>query len=266
MVHSSTTPTPPEPRHGRASASPRLRAAALAFALLGTAQLAQAASLYEGFDSLSTAIAAGWSLKNNSVAPKDGWFPGETGGPFAAAAGAPSSYLYATWRSIDPKMLVGGTISNWLISPTLTFNNGDVLSFATRTETGNQFAERLEVRFSPVGGNDVGNTPDSVGTFTTLQGTLNPGLDATVYPQSWTTYATTISGLTGPTLGAIAFRYFVTDGGLGGNNSNMIAIDEVRITEVSTPAVPEPATWLLLAAGGATLWAARQRRSRGTAA
>ena len=223
-------------------------AIALAAALAcGTS--AHAASLSEGFESV---LPAGWTVVNNS-APigTTSWFQGEVAHHFAAQAGTAASYAAADYfNGADHS-----DISTWLITPTLSFNNGDVLSFFTRSTQ--LYPDRLEVRFSGVGGTDVGTTATSVGTFTTLLLAVNPGLTPMGYPDSWTHYSATISGLGGATSGAIAFRYFVTDGGSQGLNSEYIGIDTVTIT-----AVPEPAVSLMLALGLGVLGLARGRAAR----
>lgn len=229
---------------------------ALASTVVSLAALggAQAASLTETFETTTVALPlpAGWTGVNNSspVGPLS-WVKGAAT-PFIAQAGTNTSYISASFDSVDNS----GTISNWLILPTLSFDNGDVVSFFTRTPTLSQFADRLELRFSAVGGTDVGVTSASVGTFTQLLLSVNPTLTVPGYPEVWTQFSATISGLGGPTNGAVAFRYFVTDGGGLGNNSNFIGIDTVAIT-----AVPEPAAYLLFAVGLAGLWARRQQHA-----
>lgn len=210
---------------------------------------AQAASLFEGFD---TVPVAGWTTQNNSSTPgTSGWFQGNPE-IFPAFSGAADAYIGANFNNEAS----AGTISNWLITPTLSFNNGDVVSFYTRTVDAVAFPDRLELRFSSVGGTDVGSTPDSVGTFALLL-SVNPDLTTEGYPSTWTPFSATISGLSGPTDGAVAFRYFVSDGGPFGTNSDFIGIDSVSIT-----AVPEPGTWLLMALGLGAFALRRQRTAR----
>ena len=208
-------------------------AAALAFSFS-----ASAASLVEGFDVVPI---AGWTTLNNS-APigTNGYFQGSPA-VFNASSGAPNSYVGVNFNSGS-----GGVaaISNWLITPTLSFSNGDVVSFFTRTSTGSNYPDRLQLRFSNVGGTNVGAMPTSVGTFTTLLLDINPTLNTGGFPEDWTQFSVTISGLGGPTSGAVAFRYFVTNGGPSGDNSNYIGIDSFSITPV-----PEPTTWLLMGLG-----------------
>ncbi|WP_376785899.1 choice-of-anchor J domain-containing protein [Diaphorobacter nitroreducens] len=69
-----------------------------------------------------------------------------------------------------------------------------------------------------------------LGDFTTLLLSVNPALVANVYPQVWTQYTVTISGLPAPTSGRTAFRYFVTGAGSLGSNSDYIGIDNVVYT------------------------------------
>jgi hypothetical protein len=222
-------------------------------ALIGAASLsmslgsAHAASLTEGFDVVPL---AGWTTQNNSTATgSTGWFQGNLD-VFSAFEGAADSYIGANFNNEASF----GTISNWLITPTLSFNNGDEVAFYTRTVDTVAFPDRLELRFSSVGGTDVGSTPDSVGTFSLLL-SVNPDLTLDGYPNVWTQYSATISGLSGPTDGALAFRYFITAGGPFGDNSDFIGIDSFSVT-----AVPEPGTWLLMALGlGA--FALRQQRA-----
>ena len=160
---------------------------------------------------------------------------------FASQSGAANSYIGANFNNTAG----AGEISNWLITPTLSFNNGDTLSFWSRTSTGSIYPDRLEVRFSNVGGTDVGSDDTSVGSFTTLLLSINPNLEVGGYPDEWAQQSVTISGLSGATNGAIAFRYTVNAGGPAGDNSNYIGIDSVSITA----AVPEPTTWALMALG-----------------
>jgi hypothetical protein len=93
----------------------------------------------------------------------------------------------------------------------------------------------------------VGSTATSVGDFTTLLLSVNPDQNATGYPQTWTQYTATLSGIGTPTNGRLAFRYFVTDGGANGTNSNYIGIDTVEY-ELGVPPVgcqaPEDIPWL----------------------
>lgn len=138
-----------------------------------------------------------------------------------------------------------GTISTWVMSPELLLQNGDTVSFWTRTADGSIWPDRLELRMSLAGSStNVGATANTVGDFTTLLLSVNPNLQQGVYPEVWTEYTATISGLGAPTSGRFGFRYFVTNAGPTGANSNYIGIDTFTYTPI-----PEPATAALIVLG-----------------
>src|SRR5471032_560205 len=227
--------------------------AVLSTLLLAMALSAGAASanpLTENFDG---GVPSGWTVVNNSD-PRGNvnWFQGHPAA-FSAQQGAATSYIGADWESGKDV----AAISNWLILPTSTYHNGDTLSFYTRTVENSIFPDRLEVRFSNVGGANVGATADSVGSFSSLLLSVNPGQDAHVYPEAWTKYSVTLNGLSGATSGAFAFHYTLDDGGPSGTSSNYIGIDTVSITDV-----PEPSTYLMLGAGLGLVGLARKRKAK----
>jgi hypothetical protein len=191
-------------------------------------------SFTEGFEDVTNL--PDWGVLNNSESPDMGWFGGSTN-VFNAHQGSAGSYVGCNFESTNA--LTGATISNWLITPNRNFSNGDVISFYTRTYSNpTDYPDRLEVRLSTNGANtNVGTTSTSVGDFTNLLLTVNPNLTTTGYPNVWTQYTITISGLAGPTSGRIAFRYFVTNGGPNGDNSDYIGIDTYSYTSV----IPAPA-------------------------
>ncbi len=209
----------------------------LAFFLLslGFSEKANAQSFSEGFDDITTLPAAGWGTRNNSSPiGSTNWFQGNNT-VFAANSGAATSYIGANFNNTTGN----NTISNWLITPNRTISNGDVISFFTRTVSIPQFADRLEVRLSTNGvSSDVGTTNVSVGDFTTLLLSVNPTLTTSGYPNAWTKYTITVSGLAGPTSSRFAFRYFVTSGGPSGANSDYIGIDDFVYTAAIVCAKP----------------------------
>ena len=99
----------------------------------------------------------------------------------------------------------------------------------------------------------MGATDGSVGDFTTLLLTVNPSF-AGGYPEDWTPFSASLSGLGGPATGRYAFRYFVpnTD-----TNADYIGID----TSASRPC-PSPGTLLLVATGGVALSVVAGRSDR----
>lgn len=183
------------------------------------------AGLSEGFSDVSALPGLGWALINRSQpAGNTGWFQGN---PvlFDAHEGGPDSYIAANFQNTSGS----GTISNWLLTPEVVVENGTRLRFWSRS-TGDGFADRLEVRLSTNGDSvNVGSTATEVGDFTTLMLTINEALDPFGYPDEWTQYEVTVTGLDAPTSGRFALRYFVTSGGPAGDNSDLIAIDTLSI-------------------------------------
>lgn len=186
--------------------------------------MASAQTLLENFDDITTLTAAGWTITNQSTPVGTiSWFQGSPA-VFPAYNGADSSYIGVNFNSIAGS----GEISNWLITPSVLVQDGDILSFRTRTSAGTQWNDRLEVRSSsgamalPVGTTDVGS-------FTDLLLTINEGYDLS-YPESWTRYEIVVAGV-GPTPVPVnyALRYNVVDGGPTGTDSNFIGIDALFI-------------------------------------
>jgi hypothetical protein len=194
---------------------------------------AQAQFIVENFDNITNLPNAGWAMRNNSLpVGSTGWFQGNPQ-VFPAQSGSTPSYIAANFNNTTGT----NTISNWLITPNTFLNNGNVLRFWTRTIADSPFPDRLEVRLSLNGSStDVGTGPNDVGDFTTLLLTINPTLTVGGYPEVWTQYTITLSGLPPGggdcngfgIQGRFAFRYFVTGGGPAGDNSNYIGIDTVN--------------------------------------
>jgi hypothetical protein len=192
--------------------------------------VARGGLLAEGFANI--AALPGWVQINRSEPLGTiGWFQGN-GGVFPAQDGVPNAYIAANFNNTAGV----GTISNWLLTPVLLLRNGATFRFHTRTPDGSIWPDRLQVRLSTSGAStDVGAGAAGVGAFTTLLLDINPALAQGGYPVSWTEYTVTVTGLPGPATGRFAFRYFVTNAGPSGANSNYIGIDSVRVANV--PAV-----------------------------
>jgi MYXO-CTERM domain-containing protein len=243
-----------------------LAGAAVAMALVAWGTAAHAdASFSEGFNGVT--VPSGWVTTNLSTRASTGnlWSVGP------GITDANSNIVVAPFEG-DGMAIVNytsvgsgtGTINNWLISPLITgMQNGDTFSFYTTTTPASAYPDRMEFRLSTSGSSTtVGTTTTSVGVFTTTLLSINPTLLALptvgAYPDTWTQYTVTLSGLAGPTDGRVAFRYFVTSGGPTGANSNIIAVDAFNYTSVS--AVPEAATWAMMFAGVGALGLVRRRR------
>ena len=214
------------------------------FMLSGLSFKSFAQSFSESFDDITTLAGSGWIIQNNSSPIGSlSWFQGTattatpTPGPFNSYNGAANAYIAVNFNSTGST----GTISNWLITPNRTLRNGDVFTFYTRKPTissgQTDYPDRLEVRMSTNGAStNAGANAAQTGDFSTLLLSVNPTLVANVYPQVWTQYTITISGLPAPTSGRIAFRYFVTGAGSLGTNSDYIGIDQVDYTPYVCPA------------------------------
>ncbi len=189
----------------------------------------QATLLTEGFTDITTLPAAGYSFVNASdVVGSTNWFQGNTT-VFPAQAGAATSYIGANFNNT-----AGSVINNFMITPVLNLENGDEIIFWTRTPTGSTFPDRLQVRIDPTGANTDPSGPASVGSYTQLLLEINPTLATGVYPDVWTQFTATVTGLAAPINTRVAFRYWVTNGGPTGANSDYIGIDSLTIEEGAT--------------------------------
>lgn len=228
------------------------------------------ASFTEDFEDITLLPGLGWANQNNSnPLGLTGWFQGNDT-VFPAQAGTTTSYLGANFNNTAGT----GTISNWEMTPAVTLSAGDTISFWTRTVDGNIYPDRLQLRMSLNGSStNVGTSETSVGDFTTLLLDINPTLVTGGYPEVWTQYTVVLTSaqVPSPTLGRIAFRYFVTGGGPSGANSNYIGIDTFAYTAVTPTAVglstlnaqsgsamlPLAGLTLLLAVGGLLVYRRR---------
>lgn len=188
--------------------------------------------LTENFDTYTNLATAGWTSTNQSAPLGASTWAQGGGTAFTPGGynGGATSFALCNYNSTTGGT---GTISNWLITPVLNLQNGDVVTFYTRkggTGAGTVYADRLELRMSSaaIHANPSTGAAD-VGSFTTLALSVNPDLTTTDYPFTWTQYSYTVSGLTGVTACKLAFRYFVTNGGPTGSNSDIIGIDALSV-------------------------------------
>jgi hypothetical protein len=211
--------------------TPSVMGAPAPASILPTTANQLSSSWSESFDDITLLPGMGWAMINNSQPLGiSGWFQGNPA-VFSAHSGATNSYIGANFNNTTGN----NTISNWLLTPETPLNNGDEFTFWTRRTTS-VYEDRLQVRLSTNGGStDVGATATSVGDFTDLLLDINPTYAPGGYPQVWTEYTITISGLGGPTNGRLAFRYFVESGGPDGANSDYIGIDTVSYTSSVVP-------------------------------
>ncbi len=200
----------------------------LLFTALLSAGIINAQNIFsEGFDNFGGLTTLGW-LETNQSTPLgvSTWAQGGgTAFPGGGQAGGVTSFTLCNFNSTTG----AGDISNWLITPTINLQNGDIVSFYTRKGAG--FLDNLELRLSDLGAFTTipsGGSTD-LGSFTTLALTVNPTLTVAGYPTEWTQFSYTVAGLTGVVGCKIGFRYFVIDGGPSGSGSNIIAVDTFSV-------------------------------------
>jgi hypothetical protein len=207
-------------------------------------------SFVEEFDTVSSALARGWQLMNASVPLGGGvWQQGGGIPPWFApysSSGTYAGFIGADYTSTSADQ---GIISNWLISPAVTLQNGDKIVFYTKgwvipasATDSTDYANRLQVCINTTSTEvSIGKGLDA-GNFNNVLLDINPNYfeyhtDPTLnspqaYPGNWTRFEATVFGLNGPTKGRFAFRYFVENGGYNGLATG-VAIDKVQYQSVS---------------------------------
>jgi hypothetical protein len=193
----------------------------------------------------NTAFGSDWTVTNqSSPAGASTWTNSTYAVPLTAAifgsgntttvpvgqSGGNNSFALVNFNSTTG----AGIISNWLITPVVNVKDGDVVSFFTRkgTDGTQDYPDRLELRYSVVAStvNPTGGSA-GLGSFTNVGVTVNPALaTGFVYPKVWTKYQFAITSIGTTEIPVkFAFRYFVTDGGPSGNNSDLIGIDTFSV-------------------------------------
>lgn len=196
-------------------------------ALAMSCATAGAAAIDEPFTNFASGTS--WTTVNNSVPiGAKSWF----GGSGSGQDGADGGYAAANWEDVNNL----GTISSWLISPLQTsIKSGEAWSFFTRKITTDDFADRIEFRVSTNGQCLPGTGATSTGSFSTLLSTVNPTLITGVYPTTWTKFQGVLANIPPGASGCFAFRYFVTNGGQNGTNSQYVGVDTVKVAPDTTP-------------------------------
>ena len=205
----------------------------------------QTASWTENFTDVGSLGSKGWVITNLTDKPgPEAWRRGRyettnkytfgldyvVGFPAYAAERSPHDFV-----SVD--MYAGSQVANmsvWLITPVTKMKNGDQLEFYSRahvddgTFSAKDGTDRMQVRVNTANSSsNVGNDWTTVGGFTTLLLDINSSMALFGYPEVWTKYTITLSGITGTVNGRFAFRYYIPQGGPDGNNASLVGVDEV---------------------------------------
>lgn len=191
------------------------------FAALLVAFSMNAQLLDEGFDDITTLT--DYTILNVSDAPNTDIFQGNPE-VFNAFDGADDAYVGMNFNTTTDF-----EIDLYIISPELALENGDIITFYTRTAADSQFPDRLEVRIDP-DGSGTAPTETELGAYTELLLEINPNLEVGGYPEAWEQQEIVLSGL--PSEGVttrFALRYWVVDGGPEGSNSSFVGIDRLVV-------------------------------------
>ena len=209
-----------------------LRRAAAAVVLFAAATTAHAQFVInEGFNNVATLAGSGWIITNAStpLGSTPGWFQGDQT-IFTSQVGAPQAYLAANYNNAA----AGGTLANWLISPTFSTQDAGFVSFYVRADVVPDFSDKLKWGFSK-GGSSFADF--ALGTDHVI------GADWT---QVQVSFAAQGAGSTG--------RFAIVYTGPA-NLANYVGVDTFAV------AVPEPETWALMLAGLAGLGVLKRRRA-----
>lgn len=198
-------------------------------------------SFVEQFDTMQNAFNNGWRWLNRSTPIGTSTWMQAPGTPEMSAyssRGTNNGAAYADYLSTSGTN--NGTISNWLVSPSVVMQNGDKIIFYTKTQVDGgatvptDYGARMQVRINDLDDAlDVG-TGEDPGKFKTVLLDINGNEDEytpgspipTAYPGDWTRFEAKIYGLNGPTRGRFAFRYYLHGAGSNGAG-NGIGIDSV---------------------------------------
>ena len=199
-------------------------------------------SFVEQFDTMQNAYNRGWRWANRSIPiGTTAWMqaPGPASDMAAySSRGTNQGAAYANYLSTSGTN--NGTISNWLISPSLIMKNGDKIIFYTKTQMDTNWnpptdwGARMQVCMNKTDDEILVGDGDNAGKFSTVLLEINANEDEnisgaappTAYPSGWTRFEATIFGLNTPLKSRFAFRYYLHNAGSNGAG-NGIGIDSV---------------------------------------
>jgi len=231
---------------------------------------AKSASFVEEFDNVGDLTGKGWAFVNNSnPVGQSGWRQGRyesaaqqqykfiapvpyLGFPAYSAHTSPNDFVSADATVVNDALTGTGDISAWLIGPAVPIKNGDVLVFYTRAVDDANYGwystDRMQVRANYTDGSaDVGGSPTSVGSFTTVLADINSSYvfndpagntgGEIGYPRVWTRVEIRFTNVPNGSVpnARFAFRYLGTDAGVFGGTSaenfpSVVGIDSLAFT------------------------------------
>lgn len=156
----------------------------------------------------------GWITLNVDGGGTTSWFQGNPT-VFSAYEGPTNGYVGQNFNGAN-----GFLINHWLISPAITVNAGDTLSFWHRAPDGNPFDDSIYVRYSTTAGTNPADFDVTWGRYL-------------VSETGWARWTGTFQHS-----GTIRFaiQYFHTNGGPSGSYSNYFGLDFLKVTSGSSTA------------------------------
>jgi hypothetical protein len=192
----------------------------------------------EGFDDVSTMFASGGWVRTNQSSPigivTEGWFQGN--GILSAQQGAnpDTSYIASNFNAVAP----GGTLANWLISPSFSTSQAGIVSFWIRT-VDEGFFDTYAYGFS--------NGSSDPAAFT-----MSSPLAAPV--DGWQQLSISFSAGGAGSTARFAIEHLGPE-----PDADYLGIDTFSVT-TGVGAVPEPSTWAMMILGFVGIGAMAYRR------
>jgi hypothetical protein len=169
-----------------------------------------------GDNSVTGIEARGWIVLNeDGGGTTDPFYQGVSvagGGPLNAYEGPDSGYVASNYNGAN----TSGVIDQWLISPEITVQAGDVLKFWYRSPDNNPFDDSIFVHYS-----------------------TSAGITAADFDQTWGRYLVSENGWakwedTFSHTGTVRFavQYYIFDGGPAGTYSNILVLIYLKLEQL----------------------------------